>query len=126
MSQRADKNPAPEQGRAMNVVVVGGQLRADPLPWTTRAGEELWSFDLSLGTGATREVVPVTWADDRAAALAAGDDVVVRGRVRKRFLGGAGAARPRTDVLAEAVVLARRSRQVERLLATAEAQLTFG
>jgi hypothetical protein len=107
----------------MNVVVVRGQLREDPQPWTTRAGEVLWSFDLTRGTGAEREVVPVTWPDARAASLVAGDEVVVRGRVRKRFLGGAGAARPRTDVVAEQVVPARRARQVAKLLEAAGARL---
>jgi hypothetical protein len=100
----------------MNVVVLRGRVRTEPKPWTTAAGESLWSFDLVTGSGPTRAEVPVTWFDVRGESLREGDEVVVRGRVRKRFAGAAGGTRPHTDVVADQVVGARRRRQVLRVI----------
>lgn len=100
----------------MNVVVLRGHVRAEPKRWTTTAAEPLWSFDLVTGSGPDRAEVPVTWFGEGGEALREGDEVVVRGRVRKRFARQGGTPRPHTDVVAAEVVLRRRARQVTRLI----------
>ena len=101
----------------MNVVVVRGVIAAELVWFETQAGVRIAGFDLVV-TDAGRDIVPVSWSDPPAAAgeLAAGDVVVVRGRVRKRFARSAGGTRPFTDVLATQVVKGSRRAQVLRLL----------
>jgi hypothetical protein len=105
----------------MNVVVVRGRLAADPMWFVDRAGVRIAGFDLHAVTETGRDVVPVSWSAPPAwaAQLAAGDDVVVRGAVRKRFVRAGAASRPFTEVRAEQVVRSRAPRQVERVLAAA-------
>ena len=107
----------------MNVVVIRGWVCEEPQRSTTRSGDELCSFEITVGEGAARERVPVTWPDPPLDLPTLGDEVAVRGRVRKRFLRSAAGVRPRTDVVAERVVLVRRRRQLQRLLAEASAAL---
>jgi hypothetical protein len=105
----------------MNVVVLRGQVAGEVGWFESRAGVRIAGFDLVTHTGDVRDVVPVSWGDPPAWAdeLAAGDEVVVRGRVRKRFARSGGGMRPFTDVLAVQVVKASRRTAVQRLLAEA-------
>jgi len=48
--------------------------------------------------------------------VAAGDEVVVTGRVRRRFYRAGGATQSRTEVVAHAVVRAGDGRRVRRLV----------
>jgi hypothetical protein len=110
----------------MNLVVVRGRMAAEASWSTTRTGTVLCTFDLHVGAGRDRTVVPVTWSDPPAAAaarLSVGDELVVRGRVAKRFISGPGGVRARTDVLADQVVPARRARQAGRLMLAAATAL---
>jgi hypothetical protein len=107
----------------MNVVVVRGLVREEPQTFTTKTGAELCTFEVMVDDGESRDVVPILWPDPPGDAPSVGDEVTVRGRVRKRFLRGPGGVRPRTDVIAAQVVLTRRRRQVERLLAEASVAL---
>jgi hypothetical protein len=105
----------------MNVVVLRGQVAGDVGWFESRAGVRIAGFDLVTHTAEVRDVVPVSWGDPPAWAdeLAAGDEVVVRGRVRKRFARIGGGSRPFTDVLAVQVVKATRRAAVQRLLTEA-------
>ena len=75
--------------------------------------------------GQPTETVPVVCLDPSSAtrALAAGTEVVVTGRVRRRFFRAGGTTASRTEVVAEAVVAARRRAQVARLVDAAVAAL---
>ena len=55
------------------------------------------------------ETVPVVWLNPRAAAVkfGEGDDVVVIGRVRRRFFRAGGTTATRTEVHADSVLSAR-------------------
>jgi hypothetical protein len=102
----------------MNVVVLRGQMAAEVGWFETRTGERIAAFDLVVVTGAGRDRVPVSWSDPPswAAELAVGDELVVRGRVRKRFARSATGSRPFTDVVVDQVVRASRRAGVQRLL----------
>jgi single-strand DNA-binding protein len=70
----------------------------------------------------------VAWFDPPASAatFAAGDDVVVVGRVRRRFFRAGGATASRTEVVADRVVPARAKARVRSALAAALDPLESG
>ena len=78
------------------------------------------------GEPARAESVPVAWFEppSSASAMGAGDDVVVVGRVRRRFFRAGGATASRTEVVAAAVVPARAPARVRRAMAPLLTQLT--
>lgn len=110
----------------MNVVVVQGVLSRPPEGKDLPSGDRLVAFEVTVRReGASAESVPVVWfeAPATAAALAAGTEVVVRGRVRRRFFRtGAGTA-SRTEVVAEAVLPVTQRVRSARLVAEAQAAL---
>jgi hypothetical protein len=71
------------------------------------------------------ESVPVAWFEPPAAAssLKVGDDVVVVGRVRRRFFRAGGATASRTEVVAAAVVPARAPARVRTAIARCVTEL---
>jgi single-strand DNA-binding protein len=88
------------------------------------SGQEATSFELSVrSTDEALESVPIV-VFDNAAALSTDDEVVVIGRVRKRFFRVGGITQSRTEVVASRIVPARRRAQVNRLLEGAIAELT--
>jgi len=109
-----------------NVSVLAGTLIRPPELLELPSGTTLLGFDLRLrgGDGPT-ESVPVAWSDPPAAAAAwsAGDEVVVLGRVRRRFFRAGGATQSRTEVVATEVVLARQRARAARLVDRALALL---
>jgi len=116
-----------------NLVVVRGTLSRDPEPRELPSGDVIVSYEVTVrpvpGPGAGRaESVPVAWVDPPAAATAlrAGDDVVVVGRVRRRFFRAGGATASRTEVVATRVVPARAPAKVRVALAIALEPLAGG
>jgi single-stranded DNA-binding protein len=99
--------PVPE---GTNLVLVRGVIRRDPEFRILSSGDELLTCDLTVRAGeAPAESVPVVWPNPGASAsrLTAGDDVVVVGRVRRRFFRAAGTTASRTEVCAERILRAR-------------------
>jgi single-strand DNA-binding protein len=101
-------------------------LSRDPEHRQLPSGDRLAALEVTVrpdaAEGAARpkaESVPVAWFDPpRAVArLAAGDDVVVVGRVRRRFYRAGGATVSRTEVVADRVVPARSAAKVATALA---------
>lgn len=109
----------------MNVVVLRGQVAATPQWFDTRDGVRIAGFELVVDSGFGRERVPVSYADPPTwvADLNAEDPLVVRGRVRKRFVRSGASVRPFTDVVVEQAVRGKRRRQVDELVARAVEQL---
>ena len=108
---------------ATNVVVLRGTVTADPVHRDLPAGGVVVQFDVrtDLGDAApARSVsVPVAWTDPPPVALRpiiAGTDVVVVGAVVRRFFRIGGATQSRTEVVPDAVVPLRRTKQVAALL----------
>ncbi len=99
-----------------NVVVLRGTLAADPRTRELPSGSVLTQLDLTTRDSTGTQSVPVAWFDPPAASaeLAAGDELVVIGSVRRRFFRAGGATQSRTEVVAEKVLPARRTRAVER------------
>jgi single-strand DNA-binding protein len=64
------------------------------------------------------ETVPVAWANppNNAAQLAPGTEVLVLGRVRRRFFRAGGFTQSRTEVVAEKVVPFKRGKKVDNVL----------
>ena len=93
-----------------NLVVLRGIIRRDPEFRVLASGDELMSLDLTVRSGeAPAESVPVVWPNPAAAAVKfiEGDDVVVVGRIRRRFFRAGGSTATRTEVHADKILSAR-------------------
>jgi single-strand DNA-binding protein len=115
----------------VNVVIMLGTLSRDPETRALPSGDLLLSFDLTIRSGdEPAHSAPVVWFEppDTSAALGAGDDVLVVGRVRRRWFRSGGATQSRTEVVADRVVLARHTKRTRTALdqALAEVADTFG
>lgn len=92
----------------MNVTIVRGTLSRPPDTRVLASGTTVVSYDVTVRPpdGGPAETVPVSWFEPPAAAarLGEGDEVLVTGRVRRRFFRAAGRTQSRTDVVADTVV----------------------
>jgi hypothetical protein len=91
------------------------------------SGDRLVSLELSLeGPEGRRESVRVVWfsAPDGAAFYDTDAEVVVLGRVRRRFFRAGGATASRTEVVADAVLPAGDRRRVNAALKALSAKVT--
>lgn len=110
----------------MNVVVLQGRITRPPVERTLDTGSTVVEYSLSArAADGTLETVPVAWADPpgRAGSLDEGSEVVVLGRVRRRFFRAGGGTQSRTEVVADDVLPARQAKRVEALLVEAGARL---
>ena len=77
------------------------------------------AFEVTIPASGERraESVPVVWpaAPSSAAGLPPDTEVVVVGRVRRRFFRAAGVTQSRTEVVADQVVPARQAKKAARL-----------
>ena len=110
----------------MNVVALRGRLsrpaEVRPLP----SGDHFVSYDLTVSReGQRAEGVPVVWfgAPPSAGDLDVDEQVVVVGRVRRRFFRTESGTQSRTEVVADAVVRARNAKKAKAALAAAADQL---
>jgi single-strand DNA-binding protein len=113
-----------------NLAVVRGALSRDPEVRSLPSGDTVVAYDVTVAPtpSGRSESVPVAWFDPPASGLAltAGDEVVVVGRVRRRFFRSSGATASRTEVVAEGVVPARSRARVRAELARAVEVLDRG
>lgn len=109
-----------------NIAVVRGVLAGMPQDRTLASGDatEL-TVRIAGADGRPTEMVPVLWPEPpaRAADLAEGTEVVVVGRVRRRFYRSASGTRSTTEVVADDVVPARRAAAARRLIERAAAEM---
>lgn len=111
---------------SINLVALEGTLSRPAERRELPSGGQLVSLDVTVRRdGGRAETVPVVWPDAPAwaSALDAGTQVVVVGRVRRRFFSAGGATQSRTEVVADAVVKASSSRRARALLAGAGAAI---
>ena len=109
-----------------NVAVVSGVLSSDPLPRDLPSGDTVISYEVTVrGEGAVTSTVPVAWfgPPDRLPALASGDAVVVTGRINRRFFRAGGQTQSRTELVADAVLPARRRAAIAKAVDRAVEQL---
>jgi single-strand DNA-binding protein len=105
----------------MNLAVIRGDLSRDPEVRELPSGDRVVNYEVTVRDLSPAESVPVVWVEPTGAweALAAGDEVVVTGRVRRRFFRAANRTASRTEIVADRVVPARQARRVRTLLAKA-------
>ena len=112
----------------MNVVVLRGRTARPAEQRLLPSGDRLLALEVTVAReGEKAESVPVVWFEAPAAAsFDADQEVVVVGRVRRRFFRTGGATQSRTEVVAEVVLPARQARRVETALARAREALSGG
>ncbi|MFN8037982.1 MAG: hypothetical protein U0Q07_02125 [Acidimicrobiales bacterium] len=109
-----------------NVAVVRGVLSRDPRATALASGSIVVQLDVTVHEGgAPASSVPVAWFDPpaSAASLVAGREVVVVGRVVRRFFRTPGGTGSRTEVVADRVVPASARARVRTAVAGAAARL---
>jgi single-strand DNA-binding protein len=85
-----------------NLAIVQGTLSSDPRERVLPSGDRLLSLEITCRLDGETTTVPIAWFDPSAAALrwAAGDRVVVTGRIRRRFFRSGSSTASRTEVVA--------------------------
>jgi len=110
----------------INLVVLEGVLARPARDVELPSGSRLLSLEVSVRRPDGRaEPVPVAWPDAPAwaTALDQGSEVVVLGRVRRRFFRAGGTTQSRTEVVAERMVRSASRTRVRAILAEATANL---
>lgn len=112
----------------LNVVVLQGALSSAPRVRELPSGAEVTQLEVTtrVADGAVSVPVVVAVPDPHVATLAAGDAVVVIGRVARRYFRAGGVTQSRTEVVAERVVRAGRRQAVDRALRRAAELLDAG
>jgi single-strand DNA-binding protein len=110
----------------VNLAVLVGTLSRPPQLRVLPSGDEVLGLELTVRPeeGAA-ESVPVAWlaAPAAAHAWAEGEEVLVVGRVRRRFFTAGGSTQSRTELVASMGVPTRQAARARRLMADAEATL---
>jgi single-strand DNA-binding protein len=105
-----------------NVAVLRGQLSSPPRVRQLASGDQLVSLELTARVdGAPADSVPVAWfgAPDPLPGWVTGQELVVVGRVRRRFFRAGGATASRTEVVAGTVLAGNRKAAVAKAVAGA-------
>jgi single-strand DNA-binding protein len=105
-----------------NLTILVGVLTRDAELRTLPSGDHVVSLELSVRPeGAPAESVPVAWpgAPTRAASWTAGEELLVTGRVRRRFFRAGGSTQSRTEVVATRIVSTRRAAAAGKVLTAA-------
>ena len=100
MSSVPSTTPAP----GTNLTILVGVLSRDAELRTLPSGDHLVALELTVRPeGAPAESVPVAWpgAPASAASWEAGEELLVTGRVRRRYFRAGGSTQSRTEVVAE-------------------------
>jgi single-strand DNA-binding protein len=110
----------------LNVVVAVGRLTRPAELRVLPSGDRLVTMELTVPRDEGRaESLPISWfaAPARAADLDVDEQVLVVGRVRRRFFRAGGVTQSRTEVVAETVVPTRQKKRVTAVLERARDQL---
>jgi single-stranded DNA-binding protein len=112
----------------LNVVVLRGVLSSPPRARELPSGDSLTLLEVTTRGAAEAATAPVVLLNAGAdvAALDAGAEVVVVGRVARRYFRADGVTQSRTEVLAELVVPGGQRRFVDRALRRAVRLLGTG
>ena len=108
----------------INLSLIAGTLASPPELRPLPSGSLVLTLQVSVRVAeGPAESVPVAWFDPPATAAGwePGQEVVVVGRVRRRFFRSAGATVSRTEVVATKVIPAQRKAAVAKALAAATA-----
>ena len=102
----------------MNIVILRGVLTRPAEPRELPSGDTIVAYEVRIARDdGPAESVPVVWSAPKGRGLLdAGAEVVITGRVRRRFFRAGGATQSRTEVVADDVARAADGRKVRRLL----------
>jgi single-strand DNA-binding protein len=100
---------------ANNVVLLQGRVSSVPRLRELPSGAAIVNLEITTQVDDAALSVPVVY-EGASVDCSAGDDVVVVGHVRRRFFRAGGVTQSRTEVLAERVVRASRSRAAHKLI----------
>ncbi len=109
-----------------NVAILVGVLSRDAELRTLPSGDQLVALEVTVRPdGGPTDTVPVAWpgAPASAAGWAMGEEVLVTGRVRRRYFRAGGGTQSRTEVVADRAVPTRRASAAEKALAAALGRL---
>jgi single-strand DNA-binding protein len=109
-----------------NLSILVGTLSRAPEPRELPSGDEVLTLEVTIHPpGASAETVPVAWFAAPAAAVgwSAGEEVLVIGRVRRRFFRAGGVTQSRTEVVASTAVPTRRTAAASKALLAAIAPM---
>jgi single-strand DNA-binding protein len=110
----------------MNLVALIGRLARPAEERSLPSGDRLVAYQITVPRPEGRsESVPVVWFNAPAHAVdhAVDDELVVVGRVVRRFFQARGALQSRTEVVADVVVPRRQTRRARQALARAAEDL---
>ena len=110
----------------LNVVVAVGRLTRPAELRVLPSGDRLVTMELTVPREEGRaESLPISWfaAPARAADLDVDEQVLVVGRVRRRFFRAGGVTQSRTEVVADTVVPTRQKKRVTAVLERARDHL---
>lgn len=110
-----------------NLSIVAGALSRSPELRDLPSGDQVLTLEVTVRPeGEPAESVPVAWHRPTSGALgwSSGEQVVVVGRVRRRFFRAGGTTQSRTELVAQAVVPARRRAAAQRAIEAALGDLT--
>lgn len=107
----------------MNVSILRGRVLSAPTERRLGTGEFATSFDVVTEGESGRMTVPVNWVTTVKALVVEGDDVVIVGKVRRRFFQAGGSVQSRTEVLAETVTAVRRKVAARKAIDAAVADI---
>jgi single-strand DNA-binding protein len=107
----------------MNVVILTGVLSRPAELRVLPSGDTLVAYELTTRDGeGNAHSVPVSWsAPEDKGMFDAGEEVVVTGRVRRRFFRTPTGTQSRTEVVADAVIATQDARRAKRLVERAVA-----
>lgn len=110
-----------------NVVVLAGRLARPAEMRQLPSGDRLVAYEITVPReGARADTVPVVWfeAPPSAADHDVDEQVVVVGRVRRRFFRAGGVTQSRTEVVADSVVAARHTKRARAAVEKAQGRLS--
>jgi single-stranded DNA-binding protein len=112
----------------MNVVALAGHLSRPASERVLQSGDRILNLEVTVAGPAGNETVPVVWHEPPASALGldTNQDVVVVGRVRRRFFQTVSGTASRTEVVAEAVIPGTKGKRVEAAVEKARQRLALG
>ena len=124
MANRSLVAARPVRSTSFQIVVLSGTVHGVVVSGVTSTGEPLCSFDLAVFDDNGRCLVPLTWRNVEAPLFAAGDSLVVRGRVVKRFHRSGAATVARTSVEVDEVIESPKPAAIRRLVARSVEQVS--
>jgi single-strand DNA-binding protein len=111
------KEPKQMSSVGINLTIVRGTLSRPPSERQLPSGDTVVAFEVTVRPDVgPADSVPVSWVGAPGSCLGwdTGDEVVVLGRVRRRFFRAGGATQSRTEIAASSVAHVRQKAKVRQ------------